>query len=213
MQKSPSFSLRVWPGGGLHNFFTPSATCNARVVSAHPGHSITACSVCWWPVRGRGPAAGYLGSDAWSSSLLFCRPQGQGSEPVLTPAPCSSMAVHVPGCWLAGQPPSQAHTNPTCWHPSTLGRRHHPMDGCHAGACEAGAGPPQILPHASVGGRRHSNPIGVCYVLARGRGANSLHLLHPSSTAEFLWRPRATPEFTRGSALAHGWACQQHCLG
>jgi hypothetical protein len=201
VQKSPSFSLRVWPGGGLHNFFTPSAPCNARVVPAHPGHSCTA-AVC----AGGQCAGGASQQGTWALTprvLPSCSaPPGPGLRACSDP--CALQLHGSARAWLlAGWPATQPGTHKShCWHPSTLGRRHHPMDGCHAGACEAGAGPPQILPHASVGGRRHSNPIGVCYVLARGRGDNSLHLLHPSSTAEFLWRPRATPELL-GVVLWH----------
>ena len=165
-------------------------------------------------MRGRGPAAGYLGSDAWSSSLLFCRPQGQGSEPVLTPArpaapwQCTCLAA---GWQLPASAARHTHKSQLLTHLSTLGRRHHTPRRVPRWGLRGRGRPPKILPHSRVGGRRHSYPNRSVSRVGARQGRQPSSSTTPFIYCGTLWRPRATSEITRGSALAHGWASQLHC--
>ena len=97
------------------------------------------------------------------------------------------MAVHVPGCWLALPASAARHTHKSqlLTHLSTLGRRHHTPRRVPRWGLRGRGRPRYKSSHTAVWGVGDAAiPIGVCHVFARGRGANPLHLLHPSSTAE-----------------------------
>jgi len=160
VQKSPSFSLRVWPGGGLHNFFTPSATCNARVVPAHPGHSCTA-AVC----AGGQCAGGASQQGTWALTprvLPSCSaPPGPGLRACSDP--CALQLHGSARAWLlAGTLPASAarHTHKSqLLTPQHAGSEApHSSEGATLGPARQGQAPIQILPHSRVGGRRHSYP-------------------------------------------------------
>jgi hypothetical protein len=194
VQKSPSFSLRVWPGGGLHNFFTPSAPCNARVVPAHPGHSCTA-AVC----AGGQCAGGASQQGTWALTprvLPSCSaPPGPGLRACSDP--CALQLHGSARAWLlAGTLPASAarHT-----HKSQLLTPQHAwvggttlLGGCHAGACEAGAGPDTNPPTQPCGGSETQLSQSECVTCWREAGAPTLFIYY---TLHLLRNPVATKSY------------------
>ena len=177
MQKSPSFSLRVWPGGGLHNFFTPSATCNARVVPAHPGHSCTA-AVC----AGGQCAGGASQQGTWALTprvLPSCSaPPGPGLRACSDP--CALQLHGSARAWLlAGWPATQPGT-----HKSHLLAPQHagseappPWTGATLGPARQGQAPPKSS-HTPVWGVGDTATQSECVTCWREAGAPTLFIYY-----------------------------------